>query len=124
MSTFHRFKTFSNYPPSRTQQEQPNSSYTQPNPANKLSQPRSSRYTPSFSTNKPLLQTISTMGNCGSRQDYEPGYSGPPPPSGNPQYDQWARDQHHREQYMRDQKRAQKKRSRKNGVIATMAGAG
>ncbi|EAT85911.1 hypothetical protein SNOG_07260 [Parastagonospora nodorum SN15] len=61
------------------------------------------------------------MGNCGSRQDYEPGYSGPPPPSGNPQYDQWARDQHHREQYMRDQKRAQKKRSRKNGVIATMA---
>jgi hypothetical protein len=63
------------------------------------------------------------MGNCGSRQDYEPGYS-VPPPSGNKQYDQWAQEQHHREQYMKAQKRAQKKkRSKMNGIVAAAAGA-
>jgi hypothetical protein len=64
------------------------------------------------------------MGVCGSKQDYDSGYAGPPPPSGNPKYDQYAQEQYHREQYMREQKKAAKKRrSRMNGIVAAAAGA-
>ena len=64
------------------------------------------------------------MGVCGSKQDYDTGYAGPPPPSGNPKYDQWANDQYQHEQYMRAQQQAKKKkRSRMNGIVAATAGA-
>jgi hypothetical protein len=64
------------------------------------------------------------MGQCGSKQDYEPSYAGPPPPSGNPKYDQYAQEQYNRERDMREQKKTQKKkRSKMNGIVAAAAGA-
>jgi hypothetical protein len=92
-----------------------------------------------LSSLQPLLSTIkhnkpdksfyknlatSTMGLCGSKQDYEPGYAGPPPPSGNPKHDQWAQQQYQRDENRRNQqKAAKKKRSKMNGIAAATAGA-